>query len=212
MRERVAAWTGFHRDYIKPSIYPGGFAPNSHRSIHGKGGDGQCQGQGRTLTCFLVFSSDVRVRPRLRLITSCGLEAVHTTYTRKHISPAWTRFTWIQPHTRLFLKVLTYETGWCFRFHDLYWGFGTRFRYSKHSRITIKAFSGTFTYAGGTVFSFFSAHPCLVFSKSFFKSENRLRGQYFPFRLLSCYSLAVRVHQGMSSGQQTVISCCCYVP
>lgn len=39
-RERVAAWTGFYRDYIKPVIYPEGFAPNSHRSVRGIAGGG----------------------------------------------------------------------------------------------------------------------------------------------------------------------------
>lgn len=70
-------------------------------------------------------------------------------------------------HTRLFLKVQTYETGRCFRFHALYWGFGTRFRYSKHFRILIEAFSGTFTSAGGAVFPFFSCPSLFSILKAF---------------------------------------------
>lgn len=73
----------------------------------------------------------------------------------------------MQSHTGLFLKIQTYETGWCFCFHALYWGFGTRFRYFKHFRILKEAFSGTFTSAGGTVFPFSSCPSLFSILKVF---------------------------------------------
>ena len=231
-RERVAAGKGFYRDYIKPAIYLGGFAPNSHSNVHGKGGVSQCQGEGHTPSCFLVFSSVIKVQPRLRQITTCGLEVkgAHTTHIHiqvllSHIShkcklkhatilhrsaqgSMWRAQLTHEYINRLMLQIYVPINGVLERGRDI-----TNTSASWQRPSTRLHSWHLYFFLSSSLF----LCPIFTLQKSPFimlrHILNSASKRYcFPLRLASCYCYSVCVCQGMSSGQQTVISCRCYVP
>lgn len=176
---------------------------------------------------FLSFL--ISFKGPVRLITTCGLEGAHTTHIHIGVLSSHNSHEYKQSHehasapgylgrtqltyeyiNRLMLQIDVLING------VLKHGVDTLNSSASWQRPAARLHSWHLGFFPSSVLGFFYA-PCLLLQKSPYIMEKHVlksvfKRDCFPFRLLSCYCLGVRVRQGMSSGQQTVSSCCCYVP